>query len=286
MDIEQLRTLLEVNRTRHFRQAGEELFVSQSTVSARIKKLEEELGVNLFNRQSRDIHLTPEGHRLIRHAESIIALWRKARQDAALVEEGSVQLAVGGMFSLWDILLQDWIHTLHHAVPRLALIAEAHGHELLLRRLLDGALELIFVFEPPQLEEVLIEEVTTIPLIMVSSQPHLGTEDALMTNYTLVDWGHSYALQHTRQFPDAPPPAQRMNQGHMALAFLLTCGGAAYLAEQTVTEHLAQGNLHRVADAPTIIRHAYGVYLRRSARRDLIEKVLEFFAKDRGDVRG
>ncbi|MFC1681964.1 LysR family transcriptional regulator [Pseudomonadota bacterium] len=59
MDIETFRTLLEVNRTRHFGKAAEELFITQSAVSARIKKLEENLGVTLLDRSRRDIHPTP-----------------------------------------------------------------------------------------------------------------------------------------------------------------------------------------------------------------------------------
>ena len=276
MDIEQLRTLLEVNRNRHFRMAAEALFVTQSAVSARIKKLEEELGVSLFERQTRNIQTTPEGNRLLRHAESIMAIWRRARQDVALAEDSGVQLAVGGLFSLWDIFLQDWISALRNNIPRLSLLAESHDHDYLVRRLLDGALDIIFVYEPPQLEELLIREIATVTLIMVSTEPDLSATQALAKNYIMVDWGYSYALQHTRQFPDAPAPAQRMNQARMALNFIMACGGTAYLAEQTVTGYLAERRLYRVAEAPPIIRRAYAVYHRHSDRHDLIANALDY----------
>lgn len=277
MDLEQLRTFLEVNRTRHFRIAGEELFITQSAVSARIKKLEDALGTELFERQSRDIKLTPEGHRLLRHAETIVAIWRRARQDVALAEEAKVQLAVGGQSSLWDIVLQDWIHDLHRHIPRLALVAEVQSHDSLLRRLLDGALDLMFVYEPPQLEEVLLREICAVPVIMVSSKPDLSLEQALAEDYIMVDWGHSFALQHARAFPDAPAPARRMNQSRLALAFIQSCGGTAYIPEQMVLEALDDGRLHRVADTPPMTRYAYAAYIRRSARTELIEQVLDYF---------
>lgn len=277
MDIEQLRTFLEVSRTRHFRIAGEELFVTQSAVSARIKKLEEELGVKLLERQSRAIKVTPEGYRMLRYAEAILAIWRRARQDVALTEDTGIQLAVGGLFSLWDILLQAWIQDLQQRVSHLALLAEAHDHDYLLRRLLDGALDLIFVYEPPQLEEVRLREVSAVPLIMVSSKSGQRAARALERGYVMIDWGYSFALQHAREFPDARVPSVRMNQARMALTFILNCGGAAYLAEQTVLEELEQGLLHRVVDAPPIMRYAYAVYSRRSARAELIEQVLSYF---------
>ena len=277
MDIEQLRTLLELNRVRHFRLASESLFVTQSAVSARIKKLEEELGVKLFERQTRDVQPTPEGYRLLRHAEAMMAIYRRARQDVALAEESKVQLAVGGTVSLWDILLQDWIHDLYRGIPRLALLAEAEGQGLLVRRLLDGALDLVFLYEPPQLEELIPVEVSAIPLIMVTSKPELSTDQALQEGYVMVDWGHAFALRHAREFPDAPAPVQRMNQPRMAQAFILTCGGTAYLAERAVIEDLDEGRLHRVADAPVIGRYACAVYSRRSARAELIRQALSYF---------
>jgi len=277
MDIETLRTLLEVNRTRHFRLAAEELFVTQSAVSARIKKLEEHLGVSLFERQHRDIHPTPEGRRLLRHAESMIALWRKARQDVALANQAQIQLAIGGVVGLWDVLLQPWVEALRQRLPALALILEAYGTERVLRRMIDGALDVVCVYEPPQLEEFLIDEMATIPLIMVSTFSGQTADQALATDYVMVDWGQMHALQHARQFPDAPAPAHRISQASIALSFILKCGGAAYLAEQMIASHLQAGVLFPVSDAPPIKRVAYAVYPRRSGRLELIRKVLEYF---------
>ncbi len=276
MDIETVRTLLEVNRTRHFGKAAEELFITQSAVSARIKKLEETLGVSLFDRQRRHIQPTPEGRRLLRHAESMLALWRKARQDVALAEQSQRQLAVGGIVSLWDVRLQDWVHRVHNTLPELALILEAYGHDRLMRRMIDGALDLVFVYEPPQLEEFLIDQIASISLVMVSSKPKLTTEQAL-SDYIMVDWGQMHALQHARHYPDAPAPAQRISQGSIALNFLLACGGAAYLAEQTVAPLLESGRLFRVEDGVVIERSAFAVYPRRSARLELISQVIDYF---------
>ena len=279
MDIETFRTLLEINRTRHFGKAAAELFITQSAVSARIKKLERALGVRLFDRQRRDIHPTPEGRRLLRHAESMLALWRKARQDVALAEQAQTQLAIGGVVSLWDVRLQEWAHRVHKALPELALILEAYGHDRLMRHMIDGALDVVFVYEPPQLEEFMINQIADISLIMVSSTVNQTAQEAL-TDYIMVDWGQMHALQHARHFPDAPAPAQRISQGTIALNFVLACGGAAYLAEHAVAPFLENGRLYRVADAAVIQRSAFAVYPRRSGRLELISQVIEYFDAD------
>lgn len=173
--------------------------------------------------------------------------------------------------------VQDWVHDLNHAIPRLALIMEALSHDMLMRRLFDGALDVVFVYEPPQLEEVLIEEVASIPLIMVSSEPEQSPEQAMESAYVMTDWGHSAALAHARHFPDAPAPERRINQARIALSFLLKCGGATYLAERMVSDYLEQGLLHRVRDAPPITRHAYAVYNRRSMRAELLQRTFNYF---------
>ena len=86
MDLELLRTFLELNRTRHFGRAAEALHLTQAAISSRLKSLESQLGVSLFQRNRRSMSLTPEGARLIRHAEAQIAAWRVARQDVSLAE--------------------------------------------------------------------------------------------------------------------------------------------------------------------------------------------------------
>lgn len=276
MDIDLLKTFLEVNRTRHFGRAAENLYLTQSAVSARIRQLEEILGVDLFMRTRNNIQLTSAGQRLLKSAESILNAWNRARQDTALAEDRRRSLAIGGVFSLWDILLQRWLHALYRGLPDVAFQAEAHSQEVLVRKLMDGALDIGFMFEPPQIAELLTTEASAIKLAMVSSRPGLNAEQAIRDNYILVDWGMAFASSHARRFPDIPPPAVRFGLGRMALAFILDCGGSAYLPEQMVGGHIKNGSLHRVADAPVIDRSAFAVYPSGSAQRGLVEKALGY----------
>jgi DNA-binding transcriptional LysR family regulator len=278
MDIDLLRTFLEVYRTRHFGRTAENLYLTQSAVSARIRLLEETLGAPLFTRARNDIQLTPAGTRMLKYAEAILNAWNRARQDAALGEEDKVSLAIGASYSLWDILLQDWMHRLYGTMPRVALQAEAHGPEMLIRKLLDHALDVAFMFEPPQMAELEVREVALIKLIMVADRPGLSAREAVGNGYIMADWGTSFAIAHARHFPDMPPPAVRMGLGRMGLAFLSHNGGATYLAEQMVSEHLASGRLHRVDDAPVIDRQVYVVYPLASERKPLLEQALSLLA--------
>lgn len=284
MDIDLLRTFLEVNRTRHFGRASENLYLTQSAVSARIRLLEETLATELFTRTRNDIQLTPAGERLVKYAESIISTWNRARQDAVLKAGDKESLAIGGMISLWDIVLQNWFEHVHRKWPDIALQAEVGSQDVLVRQLLDGALDLAFMWEPPQMPELELEEVGRIRLVLVSTTPNVPAQQAVGAGYIRVDWGTSFAAAHARHFPDMPPPGLRTGMGRLALALMLQRGGSAYLAEPMVREYLAEGRLHLVADAPTINRAFHAVFPHTIVqRRPLIESMLALLRRRSGE---
>jgi DNA-binding transcriptional LysR family regulator len=279
VDTQLLKTFLEVYRTRHFGQAAYNLHLSQSAVSARIRLLEEELGVSLFTRDRNNIQLTASGQKLLRHAESITTAWSQVRQEMAMGENGPELLSVAAVPSLWDIALQDWVHWVYGECPEVGLIAEALNAETLLRKLLEGSIDLGFLFDAPQSPELMVAETIPVSLIMVSSQPGLTAEQAIKGNYVMVDWGTAFAITHARHFPDMAAPRARVGLGRMAKALLLARGGTAYLAEAMVKKQLAEKQLYRVDGAPAIQRVAYGVYPVNCGHREAIEKTLSYFAQ-------
>lgn len=268
-----LRTFLELNRTRHFGRAAEALFVTQAAVSSRLRSLEEQLGVLLFERSSRKMTLTPEGGRLVRHAERLISAWRLARQDVSLAG-ASEQLVIGGSLRLWDVLLQRWLHDLRRAYPDWAIIAESQTPDYLTRRLIDGTMDVVIMLEPAQLDIMHVREVATIEFICVSSHPNMDINDALASDYVYVDWGLTFGLDYRRTFPDADEAMTRVSQAKIAYEYLTTVGGSAYLPRRMVEKDVEFGLLHTVPDAPTFARQAYATYPVRSPRLDLIEKSL------------
>ncbi len=211
MDLELLRTFLELHRVRHFGRTASALNISQSAVSTRLKTLETTLGVALFERSRREIRPTPEGARLVRHAERLVAGWRGARQDVSHAG-ASQQLVIGGSLRLWDVLLQGWLHNLRRHYPALAIIAESQTPEVLTRRLIDGTLDLAILLEPAQLDIMHIREIAMLEIVCVSSVENLRIAEALTANYVFVDWGLSFGLDHRRAFPDAPESMTRVSQ--------------------------------------------------------------------------
>jgi DNA-binding transcriptional LysR family regulator len=275
MDTELLKTFLEVNRTRHFGQAAEHLFLTQSAVSARIRQLEQTLGVELFTRTRNNVQLTPQGERLLRHAEAILNSWIRARQEIAVSGEHACSLAVGAVPSLWDIYLNDWLCALATQTPRLSITAEANGADVLLRRVRERTLDLAFAFESPQVAEVRVIALCSVRLVMVSV--HAGLTPTLAVerdDYVLVDWGTGFANAHAQAFAQAPPPRLRIGIGRLAHGFLLKNGGTAYLPEAMVADDIDHGRLQAVEGAPLIERMTYAFHHPDANREGRIERVL------------
>ena len=274
MDIELLRTFLEVSRLRHFGRAGERLCVTQSAVSARIRQLEETLGVPLFTRDRNNIRLTAAGQRLRKHAETIVNAWVRARQETELGPAYSSALAVGAMWDLWEVLLNRWLPAVRDALPDIALQIESHAAEVLVRKLLEGLLDLAFVFDPPQLPDLAIREVAVLNLILVSTRPRQTVPAALGADYIMVDWGTSFSSSHAHHFPDLPTPAIRMSLGGLAFSYLLHRDGSAYLPEDALKLPNGRQRLFRVEQAPVLKRTAYAVHRPDSERVEVVQTTL------------
>lgn len=277
MDIDQLRTFVEVARTRHFGQAAHNLFVTQSAVSARIRALENAVGTALFARNRNKVQLTAAGERLLRYAENILLTWNQARQDLVHGAEGRPPLAVGGAPSLWDTLLHDWLVWLVARQPALGLRLEVLEAARMHQRVVEGTLDLAFVFDFPPAADCAARQVASLALILVASRPRLSAEEAVRGDYVRVDWGASFAVAHAQRFPELGAPRLHMALGRMAWLYIRSRGGAAYLPRPLVAEDLAAGRLHEVRDAPVFKRPVFALTHLHSDRQPLVEEVLKYF---------
>jgi DNA-binding transcriptional LysR family regulator len=279
LDVDALKTFLEVNRTRHFGQAADNLYLSQSAVSARIRMLEQEVGVPLFTRQRNNIQLTAAGQRLLQYAENILTTWHRAKQEIGTNDASLIPFTIGSMPSLWDVLLQPWIGYMQETLPSLILHAEISDPVVLMRRIREGTMDLAFCFDYPQSSDIEIVEIMQIPLILISSESGLNSEQALSSDYMLVDWGTSFANAHAQHFAGMPAPRMRLALGRMAKDLMLSRGGSAYLGEPMVQDELHKKKLFRVKSAPIINRGAYAAYSRESEKSATIQHALKYFAK-------
>lgn len=258
MDLEQVRTFLEVVEAGSFVRAAQELNVTQSTVSARIKELELLLGQSLFVRRKSGVVLTTAGKRFQPHAATFLHVLQQARQDVALPAEMAAVLNIGGQFSLWERILLEWVGRFRTARPDVAIRAQVGTPESLMRYLADGLLDFAVMYAPEARAGFRIEKLMDESLIMVATRPnHGGPSEA---DYVHVDWGPDFDAWHSAQFPGYSAAGLYVSLGALGLKHILVHGGAGYFPARVVAEDVARKNLHPVRNAPEFVRPAHLIY--------------------------
>jgi len=259
MDTELARTFLSVVAAGNFIGAAERLHVTQSTVSARIHALEQELGSRLFVRNKAGATLTPAGRQFQKHAGMLVRTVEQARHDVGVPRGFSAALTIGGRFGLWESLLLKWLPIMRKAAPDVSVRAEIGMDAELMQGLVEGRLDIAVMYTPQSRPGLRVEPLLTESLILVSSDkvpaPQLGP------GYVHVDWGPEFYARHTASFPDFLGPALSANIGWLALQHILGHGGSGYFPERLVRPHLARGRLFRVPRAPAFALPAYVVHL-------------------------
>lgn len=109
MDIELIRTFVEVNNARHFGRAAGRLFITQAAVSARIRQLENLLGGRLFDRDPKQVRLTPFGLRFLPHAEQLLAVWHEARSALSETPPPAARYTLGAPPALLESAVPAWL---------------------------------------------------------------------------------------------------------------------------------------------------------------------------------
>jgi DNA-binding transcriptional LysR family regulator len=262
MDIELARTFVEIVSTGSFIKAAERLNVAQTTVSARVRLLEQQLGRPLFVRNKAGAALTPAGEQFLRYAPSFVQLWQRARQQVAVPKGHRAVLTVGSEVSLWQPLLFEWVRMMRRSHPDIALRVHVDVPQDLIAHVAAGLVDIAIMYAPqhrPGLEvDLLLEE----ELVLVTTS--LESYRADDPQYVHVEWGPDFSLHHGVSFPDIMPSLVS-NLGPLALGYVLLEGGSGYFRMRAVQQYLESGQLHLVPGAP---HFSFPVYAVRSTNVD------------------
>jgi DNA-binding transcriptional LysR family regulator len=268
MHIDQVRTFLQVVDTGNFHKASEILHVTQSTVSGRIKALEDRMGCSLFRRTRSGVELTAEGERLRPYALHLQRLWRRAEQEVAARKTQRQFVALGTAPSVCDAVLLRWIPWMQRADPDIDLHVDASFSDSLMRRLAEGSLDIGLMFEPQHIPGLNIEELFVEQIVLVTTEE--APDFDWRSNYLFVDWGAMFRTVHDGFFPDLRARVSS-GLGPVALEYVLREGGSAYFPLRMVRARLAEGRLHRIPDTPVIRRPGYLVYEASASRPKALE---------------
>jgi LysR family hydrogen peroxide-inducible transcriptional activator len=143
MTIQQLQYIAAIDMHRHFGRAAEACFVTQPTLSSMVKKLEDELGVVLFDRGRQPVVPTPEGKALVAQARNVLQEVQLFRDMAASTRDDlSGELRLGVIPTVAPYLLPLFLDRLLKAHPALRVSVEELTTETIVQRLEHGRLDM------------------------------------------------------------------------------------------------------------------------------------------------
>lgn len=258
MDTELARTFLAVISAGSFIGASERLHVTQSTVSARIHALEQQLGCRLFVRNKGGTTLTPAGRQFQKHAGTLVRTVEYARHDVGVARGFRAAITVGGRFGLWEQLLLHWLPLMRDLAPDVSVRAEIGMEADLMQGLVEGRLDIGVMYTPESRPGLTVEPLLEETLVLVSTDPR--KRRVLDSSYVYVDWGPEFYARHSASFPDLIGPALTVSIGWLGLQHILEHGGAGYFPLRLVRRHLADRRLVRIAGVPEFSQPAYLVY--------------------------
>jgi LysR family hydrogen peroxide-inducible transcriptional activator len=203
MTLTDLRYILALSRERHFGRAAEKCFVAQPTLSVAVRKLEDELGVALFERTPQDVRPTPIGERVVAQAEKVLAEAARIGEIASAGKDPLVgALRVGVIYTIAPWLLPRLVPLLKERAPAMPLLLEENFTHVLLEKLksaeLDIAILALPVSEPGLLAQGIYDE--EFRVLLPADHPwtrhkSIATEDLLTTPLLMLGAGNCFRDQ-------------------------------------------------------------------------------------------
>lgn len=259
MDVELARTFLAVVETGSFFNAAGKVNVTQSTVSMRIRSLEQQLGQPVFERSKTGATMTTAGRHFQRHATTLVRTWTQAKLDAALPSNLDSVLEIGAPPSFWDGFLIDAIPMLKAEIANVAIKASVATSDILGPQLTDGKLDLAVMYQPQNTSGLAVEQLFEDEFVLVSSHTD-NSVDPLGDSYVLIDWGFEFRAHHLLNFPQFATPSLQLGIGTMGLQYLRSTPASGYFPRRSIEPEVKAGWLRVIKDAPRFAYAAYAVF--------------------------
>jgi LysR family transcriptional regulator, hydrogen peroxide-inducible genes activator len=228
MTLTELRYIVAVAREHHFGRAAETCFVSQPTLSVAVKKLEEELGVTLFERGPGEVTVTPAGQRIVEQAQRVLEESARIREIAAAGRDPLAgPLRLGAIYTIGPYLLPKLIPILRKTAPSMQLyIVENFTHRLG-DMLKSGEVDVILVALPFDEPGIATQAVYDEPFVVAVPKGHpwegrkrVSSEELTRESLLLLGEGHCFRDQvleicHTLRSRDRSPIARTVEGGSL-----------------------------------------------------------------------
>ncbi|NIB39453.1 hydrogen peroxide-inducible genes activator [Pseudomaricurvus alkylphenolicus] len=226
MTLTELRYIVTLAQEQHFGRAAERCFVSQPTLSIAVKKLEDELGVALFERSKSRVQSTPLGEQIIAQAQQVLEQTAAIKEMASAGKDQlSSPLNVGAIFTIGPFLFPHFIPQLQELAPSMSLYVEEGYTATLRQRLRKGELDAILVALPFTEPDVVTQPLYDEPFVVLMERSHplasqraIAPEDLDGHDVLLLGDGHCFRDQVLEAVPNLQPSLENHSQTHTRTA--------------------------------------------------------------------
>ncbi len=173
MNIRDLKYLVAVAQTRHFGRAAERCFVSQPTLSTQLKKLEDTLGVILFERTNKSVMITIVGQEIVNQAKEVLASVNKITQLAQNSKDPFAgPYRIGIIPTLGPYLLPHILPAIKKTLPNIELIIAENKTENVMAQLRAGTMDAVILALPLKTEGLVVQELFREPFYIALPKSH------------------------------------------------------------------------------------------------------------------
>lgn len=285
-----------VAETGNISKAAKALYISQPAISRAVSRLEKNLSVKLFIRNSRGVRLTEEGELLYEHTRTAFDSLRQGEENLRRINRlGIGHLRIGVSSTLCKYVLMPYLKRFISAYPHIRITIQCHSTFETLSLLEDGKIDIGLVGEPSSLRLLSFQPVGNIEDTFVASRSYLDnlklreqalTVDSVFRNGTLMLLDEK---NMTRQYIDRfltdfhIPIDQQLEVSNMDLLidFARVGLGIACVIRQFVHSELADGTLIELPLPQKIPPRRIGFAFSKTTRQsDAVEKFIRFYQED------
>ena len=281
MDIEAIKTFINLTKTKNFSITANQLFIAQSTVSNRIQNLEKELGVPLFVRNNKKVELTNFAYIFLDYAQRIFDLSESVFLEMNKADKFSAALRIGTTNSIYNGYLSEEIQKYVKIHPYIALKIQISESAHLLDQLRDHIIDCAIVYLPFEKADCECNLYQSDSLSLVTTYNNtdfaegICKDDLVSINYLMCN----FALQNVGEFIHGLFPKHfqfglEIDDCEKVIPFLDALNGYSFLPQKIIEPYLKNGSIREVPlldfELPTINLYLVGLKSKKNLWSELV----------------
>ncbi|MED4227241.1 LysR family transcriptional regulator [Neobacillus cucumis] len=282
MDIKWLRTFIISAKYENFREASEELFLTQPAVTKHIKRLEESLNIQLFERIGKKVVLTPAGHKFLSYARELISNYEQGMQDFEAWKQGyNRKLIIAAAPQVASSFLPALLRRFMDENPNIEVLINVLSSFEIGNVISLGKADLGLTRILPVQTNVKAETVHKESVILVGPNESSLDENIALHKYRVITHNHpdywdDFLNEIKRHYPNVQ--TMKVNQVEVTKRFIEEGLGVSYLPLTVVKEEIASKRLVEIKP-DKIIRPTSSTYLLTKAATDEVLIFIEFLKR-------